>query len=268
MITKSFMFLDGIGLQKEKALWQQGIGDWHGFIENGSIEGISAKRKHYYDRILKQARRELYTLNSSYFVPLLPQAETWRLYGFFREEAVFLDIETTGMGQQDDITVFGLYDGNDTKTMIRGINLNYRALKNELLKYKLVVTFNGATFDVPFLRKRYPQLLPIVPHIDLRTVTGRLGYAGGLKAIEGEFGISRRQLVERMHGGDAKLLWRMYYGSGDEHYLKLLVEYNEEDVINLKKIADVCTKRMEEQLLNNSKQKGLQKEVENISFIE
>ena len=157
------------------------------------------------------------------------------------------------MGQEDDVTVVGLFDGKNTKTMVRGINLNYRALKEELSKYKIVVTFNGATFDLPFLAKRYPRLLPNIPHIDLRTVTGRLGYSGGLKLIEKEMGISRRELVGRIHGGDAVTLWRMYYGSGDDHYLKLLIEYNEEDVINLKKIADVCTKKMEEQLLNNAK---------------
>ena len=32
----------------------------------------------------------------------------------------------------------------------------------------------------------------------------------------------------------------MYKASGDDYYLKLLVEYNEEDVINLKKVADYC----------------------------
>lgn len=257
MITKSFLFLDGVGAQKEQSLWREGITDWHSFVNSKDIAGISPYRKHHYDRILIEARKELYALNSSYFIPLLPQSENWRLYDFFKEEAVFLDIETTGMSPQDDVTVVGLYDGNDTKTMVRGINLNHRALKDELSKYKLIVTFNGATFDLPFLQKRYPKLLPQIPHVDLRTITGRLGYFGGLKAIEKEFGIMRRQLVERMHGGDAVTLWRMYYGSGDDHYLKLLVEYNEEDIINLKKIADVCTKRMEKKLIGNGAKKNV-----------
>ncbi len=253
MITRSFIFLEGIGSETEKSLWEQGIGDWHSFLGQKSVEGISPKRKFHYDSVLRQAKQELYALNSSYFARLLPQAEAWRLYDFFREEAVFLDIETTGMGPEDDVTVVGLFDGLETKSMVRGINLNYRALQEELSRYKLIVTFNGATFDLPFLQKRYPRLLPQIPHMDLRTLTGRLGYKGGLKGIEKEFGITRRNLVGGMHGGDAMLLWRMYYGSGDDHYLKLLVEYNEEDVVNLKKIADVCTKRMEGQLLDAAK---------------
>jgi uncharacterized protein len=248
MITKSFILLDKIGPETERRLWEQGIKDWNSFLSNNVIEGISPLRKGHYDRKLREAKNALYSLDSAHFVPLIPQAETWRLYDFFREEAVFLDIETSGMSMDHDITVVGLYDGQNTKSMIRGVNLNYQALKEELSRYKLIVTFNGASFDLPFIRKRYPGLLPFVPHMDLRTVTGRLGYSGGLKAIEKEFGVERRELVNGLSGGDAVTLWRMYRGSGDEHYLNLLVEYNEEDVINLKKIADSCCKRMENEI--------------------
>ena len=41
-----------------------------------------------------------------------------------------------------------------------------------------------------------------------------------------------------MYSGDAALLHRMWRGSGNSQYLQLLVEYNEEDVINLRKIAE------------------------------
>ncbi len=51
-------------------------------------------------------------------------------------------------------------------------------------------------------------------------------------------GIRRRDVVQNMYGGDAAILHRMWRGSGDRYYLQLLVEYNEEDVINLKKIAE------------------------------
>ncbi len=252
MITKSFILLDKIGSQGEQRIWGQGIRDWNSFLSKKDVGGISFARKGYYDRRLREARQALYTLDSTHFIPLLPQAEMWRLYGFFKEEAVFLDIETSGMGMDNDITVVGLFDGQNTRSMVRGVNLNYSSLKEELAKYKIVVTFNGGSFDLPFIRKRYPHLLPNIPHVDLRTVTGRLGYSGGLKSIEKEFGIARRDLVDGLHGGDAVTLWRMFRGSGDEHYLKLLVEYNEEDVINLKKIADTCTKKMESWLLEKN----------------
>ena len=80
MITKSFSFLDGVGQQIEQSLWEQGITDWHKFLERKSIEGISPNRKCHYDRALLSAKHELYALNSSYFSALVPQSETWRLY--------------------------------------------------------------------------------------------------------------------------------------------------------------------------------------------
>ena len=99
---------------------------------------------------------------------MLPKNEHWRLYDFFKEEAVFLDIETNGLSNSNYITVVGLFNGVDTKIMVRGINLDFNALKQELKKYKLIVSFNGSVFDMPFIEKRYPGVLPQIPHFDLR----------------------------------------------------------------------------------------------------
>lgn len=171
----------------------------------------------------------------------MPQAEYYRLYDFFRDECVFLDIETTGLdSNNDDITVIGLFDGIDAKTMIKGVNFNYEKLKNELKSYKLIVTFNGSSFDVPFINKKYPDLLPNVPNFDVKSVTDRLNLKGGLKEIERKLGIKRNEIIENFYGGDALTLWKMYRATGDDYYIKLLVEYNEEDVVNLKKIAEHC----------------------------
>jgi uncharacterized protein YprB with RNaseH-like and TPR domain len=65
-----------------------------------------------------------------------------------------------------------------------------------------------------------------------------VGLNGGLKKIEKQLNIRRRQIVEGLYGGDAAQLYRMWRGSGDDYYLRLLVEYNEEDTINLKRIAE------------------------------
>jgi len=134
--------------------------------------------------------------------------------------------------------MIGLFDGINTKTMIRGINLDINYLKKELLNYKLIVTFNGSSFDIPFLKKRYPGLIPEIPHFDLKTLCLRRGFKGGLKQIEKEFGIKRSKIIEDFYSGDPLTLWKMYRATGDKYYLNLLVEYNEEDIINLKIIAD------------------------------
>lgn len=249
MIQNSFIFLDKVDSKTEQNIWEQGICDWNSFLSARKIRGMSNFRKSYYNRQLLKARHELFNLNSSYFIDKIPLPEMWRLYGFFKEDAVFLDIETSGLSNHDSITVFGMYDGYDTKMMIQGINFDYNAIKNELSRYKLIVTFNGASFDLPFIRKRFPSLLPNIPHLDLRTACARVGLKGGLKNIEKQLGIRRSRIVDGLCGGDALTLWRMYKGSGDDYYLKLLVEYNEEDIINLKTIAEFVCERLKKTMI-------------------
>ena len=246
MIRNSFIFLEGVGKKLEDSLWKQGIRDWDDFLKKDAVKGLSQPRKFYYDRKLLKARKALYEMDTSYFVKVMPSTEAWRLYEFFKEDAVFLDIETTGLSNWDNITVIGLFDGISTKTMIRGINMDINGLKSELSNYKMLVTFNGATFDLPFIKKRYPGLLPNVLHWDLRSSCERIGLRGGLKQIEKEMGIKRNKIIENMYGGDAMTLWRMYRTTGDDYYLKLLVEYNEEDIINLKTIAEHVFSKLKE----------------------
>jgi len=238
VIRNSFIFLERIGDKLERNIWQQGIHNWNDFLNRRYVKGISKFKKLYYNRKVIKTRNNLYCNNSYYFYDILSSAETWRLYDYFKEDAVFLDIETTGLSSSSYLTLIGLYDGINTKTMIKGINLDFKKLKEELRKYKLIITFNGARFDLPFLNKRFPDLLPKLPHWDLRHSCKKIGLTGGLKEIEKKIGIKRNRIIEKMYGGDAVLLWRKFQATGDDYYLKLLVEYNEEDVINLKQISE------------------------------
>ena len=253
MIHHTFQILDRVGEGKEQNLWKQGIRSWDSFLGASHIKGFPRNKKAYFDRSLLAAKRALHLGDSAFFLNKLPSTETWRLWPLFKDEAVFLDIETDGVNDQAGVTVIGLFDGLRTKTMIRGINLDFSLLKAELSRYKLIITFNGSSFDIPFLKKR-SDILPPVPHIDLRHCCARVGLKGGLKEIEKQLGIRRSELVEKMYGGDALTLWRMYRGSGDEHYLKLLVEYNEEDCVNLRKIMNVCYELLEADLMRSVSQ--------------
>jgi uncharacterized protein len=245
VIQNTFIFLERVKRGIENKIWKQGIDSWDSFLNAERVKGLSTLRKKYYDRKIIEARNELYNFNSSYFKNILPQSEYYRLYDFFKEDCVFLDIETTGLDfRNNDITVIGLFDGLNTKTMIKGINFDYIELRNELQKYKLIVTFNGASFDVPFINKKFPGLLPDIPNFDLKSVTDRLNLKGGLKKIERILDIRRRKIVTEFNGGDALTLWKMYRATGNDYYLKLLIEYNEEDIINLKKIADHCVGKL------------------------
>ncbi len=253
MIRNSFIFLPLVSYKKEENIWKQGIRDWNDFLNSSEIEGISRKTKAAYDRMIKDAQKALRHNDSSFFIGKLPTVQNWRLYDFFEDEAVFLDIETSSSTSKNSyLTVIGLYDGIETKVMIRNFNLDIEELKKELSRYKLIITFNGSVFDIPYLNKKYPNLIPKIPIIDVRHMCSRLGLKGGLKIIEKELGIIRQnKIVERMYGGDPLKLYRMFLGSGDKYYLKLLVEYNEEDIINLKKITDYTIKNAKDEVFTD-----------------
>ena len=59
---------------------------------------------------------------------------------------------------------------------------------------------------------------------------------GGLKAVEQQLSIPRR--LKDVTGREAIILWERYHNYNDQEALRLLLEYNKEDVINLKALRE------------------------------
>jgi hypothetical protein len=241
MLRNTFLFLPKVGLTTEQNIWQQGVHDWNAFIEAKKLKGFSPVRKENANTRIIEFKNEFWNENLNYVAKNIPSAEHWRLYDSFRDEAVFLDIETAGY--YGSITVVGLYDGNETKTFIRGYNLDRALLEKELQKHKMFVTFNGSSFDLPVI-ERFFGLRFSKPHVDLRHVCARIGLTGGLKSIEKQRGIKRADDVEGVSGSDAVYLWEQFKATKDIDYLNKLIRYNEEDIINLKPLADYAVKEL------------------------
>ncbi|MBW2966885.1 ribonuclease H-like domain-containing protein [Candidatus Woesearchaeota archaeon] len=249
MIRNSFIFLERIGRTAEQNIWKQGIRDWSSFIRADRVRGISPARKHYYNRRLQEARQALLDHDSSYFAERLPKSEVWRLYERFSDDCIFLDIETSG--SYGDITVIGLYDGYDVRTLVKGQGLDKHNLKTALRGCKLLVTFNGLSFDVPVIDRYFNRICPQVPHLDLRFALARIGFTGGLKKIEKAQGIARSDGAAGLAGDDAVRLWHEYCATGERGFLDLLVEYNTEDVVNLKPLAGFVFREMKKMMLSD-----------------
>ena len=249
MIRNSFIFLERISHTMEKRFWQGSIRDWNAFIDAKKVPGLSPVRKNYYSRKLAEAKRHLKDHDSSYFADRLPNSETWRLYDHFSDDCLFLDIETTGY--YGDITVIGMYDGNDVMTLVKGQGLSKHNLKRILSNYKMLVTFNGKSFDVPVINRYFNNVVPDIPHLDLRFPLARLGFTGGLKKIEEALNIRRSSDTEGMSGEDAVFLWHDYIRTGNIDSLNLLVEYNTEDIVNLKPLAGFVFDEMREKILKS-----------------
>ncbi len=229
MIKNSFIFLEKISEKKEQQLWQQGITDWTAFLRTKSIKGISSEKKHYYDRQLWDALKELQGENSGYFVGKFPAKEMWRLYDHFKDDCGFLDVETDSRGE---ITIVGISNYFQSCSFVRGFNLEQKAVDEELQKYKILVTFNGGSFDLPKLRKQM-NITITIPHIDLKPLCVNLGLVGGLKEVEKTLNLKR---PEHLHGNPVDL-WKSFHASGDKEWLELLLEYNREDIENLRMIV-------------------------------
>ena len=263
MLRESFVLLPRVGRRTEKRLWGQGIRDWNSFIAAPSISGFSRRVKEAHDRLLSVARERLIAGDSAFFAPLLSPSEHWRLYQEFRDEACFLDIET---GMRNEVTVVGMAMGDQCYTLLRGSTLDKEAIQRLLSRAKILVTFNGRSFDVPALEKYFGLGIEI-PHVDLRHACAAVGLTGGLKRIEQEMGIARRaelsvlrgarslQDGSRAHGPGsvAPKLWNAYRATGDEYYLDILVKYNEEDCVNLQAVADRVVPRLWDVVRRGSK---------------
>lgn len=242
MISESFIFLDRISYAKEQQLWAYGIKSWSDFLAANEIPGISKERKLFYNRQLLQAKYLLEKKELSQLAKLFPQREHWRLYALFKHQAMALDIETSQY--YGDITVIGLHDGQSPYFLVKNKNLSHEPLVELLAEPKVLLTFNGSSFDLPIIRRRFPQVdwSPHL-HIDLRHVAARVGLSGGLKHIESVLGLSRSEEIQNMAGDNAILLWEQHL-MGDERALELLIAYNEADVENLFPLAEYLIKEL------------------------
>jgi uncharacterized protein YprB with RNaseH-like and TPR domain len=245
VIRHTFSLLNGVGERLERHIWRKGILTWDDFCRCEEIDGISPERKRLYDNQLMQCSAELGAGNAEFFAKTMKRREHWRLFDAFKDGAVCLDIETNGFqaGAGGYATVVGLYDGYDWRSLIYGENLTAGNLNKELSGYKCLITFFGASFDIPFLLRTLPGVRFDIPHFDLCFSARRLGMQGGLKRLETLFGIERDESVKGMNGYDAVKLWGDA-GRGSLEARERLLTYNREDTINLMTLADIIYKKM------------------------
>lgn len=247
MLNNTYIHIPGVGKKLEQKIWAQGINTWEEFLENQHRISLPAARKARICEAIKVSSEHLAAKNCCFFSQCLPSAEHWRAYPLFSDSMAFVDIETTGFSQRrDKITIIGIYNGKEAKTYIKDVNLE--EVVNEFLKYKLLVSFNGARFDLPFIKSEFPEIEFKQLHIDLLYPLKRIGYSGGLKSIEKSLGIARDADTRDISGFDAILLWRQYL-RGDQEALEKLIKYNKQDIVNLKTIIEFTYPRMVKEAL-------------------
>lgn len=244
-LERTFQLSKGVGPYRERELWAQGLETWEQF-EAAAAKGVVMSKSIDAATLEKiaEARAALAKKDLATLAALVSPKEHWRLYPHFVDQAAFFDIEADG----DNVpTVVGVMDREGVVSFERGKTLN--ALPARLAKSPIWVTFNGAVFDVPVLEKafegvEFPQ--PLV-HIDLRFLVRRTGLKGGLKGIEEALKLHRPPHLKGVKGFDAIRLWREWTEQKNVTALRILLEYNLYDAINLRSVLEWCQWRMTDQ---------------------
>lgn len=238
MLRQTFLHIPGVGYRTEDRLWRAGVRSWEDFPARKEVVRLPSSVGRRIEEELDRSEEALRRGRYRYFAANLPAREHWRALPDFRDSVAYLDIETTGLSiGRDAVTVVGLYDGRRERSFVKGVNME--ELPRALEEAKVLVTFNGSRFDVPFLRRAFPSLRLDQLHVDLMHSLRRLGFRGGMKAIERRVGIERSEETAGLSGFDAVRLWHDFE-AGDDDALDLLLAYNLEDVVNLESLADLA----------------------------
>ncbi len=232
MITASFRHIAGIGGLRERQLWFSGVRSWDD-LPAGAV--LSPKLDGRLREGVSSSRLRLAAGDIGYFARKLPQTEHWRLLPQVIEDAACLDIEAAG----DEITVIGLLDRHGPASMLGDLHGFPARARN----WSALITFNGTAFDLPILRRVFPDWEPPAVHIDLKHVYQRLREKGGLKEMERRADFFRPPHLARLSGADAVSLWHAQK-AGDRAALQRLVEYNLYDVFHLRPLAELGYNRL------------------------
>lgn len=233
MLKTCFTHISGIGRTTAQKLNKAGIYTWEDALSSPELPLKSYQQSEFL-REIEESLRRLEQGDALWFSQRLSNAEQWRLYPHFYKSAAYVDIETTGLAwPAAEITTIALYDGKNLKVYINGHNLE--SFLDDMEEYKLLVTWNGRGFDVPFIRRALQTPLQIA-HLDLLPVFRSLGLTGGLKKVEKQLGLERNEL-DGVDGYTAIQLWREYELTGKNSALETLLAYNAEDVFSLELLS-------------------------------
>lgn len=171
------------------------------------------------------------------------------------EDILIFDIETTGLHHQHcEVILIGYFYVKNGCYYIEQIFAETPNEEKELLeKFKIVsskfnylLSYNGNSFDIPFLNSRYQKyhldyLLDKSLNIDLLRVARLLSKTlklenYKLKTVEQFLGIYRK---DEISGKESVELYNRYIFSPNAHLKEVILLHNFEDILYLAKVADL-----------------------------
>ena len=217
-------------------LQQAGFNSWNDVIERSHALPFSQRLREGLVRWSLQALDRLQKQDIAYFIRAFRPVDHWRILQHFWEKCTFFDIETTSLNYLEArISTLACWHKGELLQFTRGENLD--DFLDLLEECELLVSFNGGSFDVPFVLNTWhlPELP--CPHLDVRWVCYHQGYRGGQKAIEQQLGLLRPRELADVRGEDAVWLWERWSQYGCAESLHLLKEYCARDVLHLREVS-------------------------------
>lgn len=247
LLEATFLHAQGVGRTTEQKLWQAGACTWQAYLARPDSDWpLTRAQRALLTPTVAESQARLDAEDFRWFADLLPSGEHWRAVPAFGHRLAFVDIETNGGMEPDDLTVVGVFDGRQMRQYVKGRNLD--EFPASLDDAAILVTFFGTGFDLPFLRRAFPALPFDQMHVDLCYLFKRLGIKGGLKSIETRLGIQRSNATAGLSGWDAVRLWREYR-RGRRQSLDVLLAYNADDVRNMADLLAEGYRRIARQTL-------------------
>jgi uncharacterized protein YprB with RNaseH-like and TPR domain len=242
VIRATFQLVPGLGPWRERQLWAAGVTSWDALPPAPDVV-LSPRLDGRLREAVARAEDALGRGDAEALARMLPRRERWRLYAAFAEDAAFLDVEADADGR---LSVVGVLDRSGPRLFVQGRDLH--RFPEAARGWKLLVTYNGESYDAPLLEAAFPGWRAPAAHVDLRHLFGRLGHSGGLKLLEEEAGVGRPDHLKSLRGRDAVRLWARHVEDADRAALLALAEYNLYDAVNLKALMALGHNRMIERL--------------------
>lgn len=233
MITEALLHCAGIGPARLAQLHARGVRTWNDVLDQ---QATLANRR---GQILAdESRRCLAALAAGeigYFASNFAPRDKWRILDHYLDQASYFDIETVGLEHDANITVISCWHQGHLHNFVEHENLDeFLVLLDDV---RLLVSFNGSSFDVPRILGTFH--IPELPcaHLDMRWTCFHHGLTGGLKEIATRAGIERPADLHAADGELAVRLWHAWLSSHDVAAREMLIRYCGSDVLMLVMLA-------------------------------
>ena len=208
MIREALWHLPGLGPERLKQLHLAGIRTWDDFrhLPQDILLPIELHMKILTE--IECSEQAIIAADVQALLKRFHPKDLWRIAGHFFDSATFVDIETAGLSRDSEVTLIGCLHRGRLQTFVRGENLDeFLPLLDDV---KLLISFNGSSFDVPrVLGEFHIPTLPC-PHVDLRWICYHRDLRGGLKSIERALGLRRPPDLTGTDGAEAVWLWQRW----------------------------------------------------------